>query len=233
MYRLAWAGLITTSCTLTLPAANAARPLATDDAGVLNSAQCEIDTFVERSRVRDEPSYLGGSLQAGCGIGLNTQLSVVGARFDGDPATTHLGLAGKTALIALTDSGPGLTVGYALEWARQSGQPFQLDTGLLIAIATFPFEKDWFAHVNAGWQRTQTPRKNALFWGLAIEREAVADSRVDLMAEAYGAGESSPWFALGARFHVIDQRLSINGSIAIKSGSERETRATIGARFAF
>src|SRR5678816_3807327 len=110
---LAWAVLITTSCTLTLPAANAARPLATDDAGVLNSAECEIDTFVERSRVRDEPSYLGGSLQAGCGIGLSTQLSVVGARFDGDPATTQLGLAGKTALIALTDSGPGLTVGYA------------------------------------------------------------------------------------------------------------------------
>ncbi len=233
MRRLGCAVLITTSCALTLPAANAARPLTTDDAGVLNTAQCELDTFVERSRVQGEPSYLGGSLQAGCGIGLNTQLSVVGARFDGDPSTTHLGLTGKTALIELTESGPGFTIGYAFDWARQSEQPFRLDTGLLIAIATFPFEKNWFGHVNAGWQRTQMPRENALFWGLAIEREAVADSRVDLMAEAYGAGESSPWFALGARFHAIEQRLSINGSIAIKPRSEREARTTIGARLAF
>ena len=233
MRRVGCAALITTSYALTLPAANAARPLTTDDAGVLDSAQCEIDTFVERSRVRGEPSYLGGSLQAGCGIGLNTQLSMVGAGFDGEPATTHLGLTGKTGLIPLTESGPSLTVGYAFEWARHSGQPFRLDTASLIAIASVPFEKNWFAHVNAGWQRTQTPRENALFWGVAIEREAVADSRVDLMAETYGAGESSPWLALGARFHAIDQRLSINGSIAIKSGAERETRATIGARLAF
>jgi hypothetical protein len=105
---------------------------------------------------------------------------------------------------------------------------------LLIAIATFPFEKHWFAHANAGWLRTQDPRGNELFWGVAIEREAVADSRLDLMVETFGTGEGSPWFALGARFHAIDERLSINGSIAIRSGTgERQTLATIGARLAF
>ena len=220
-------------CAWTLPAAHAARPLTTDDAGVLDAGECEIETFVERSRVRGEPSYLGGSVQPGCGIGLNTQLSAIGARVDGEPATTHLGFAGKTALIPLTESGAGLTVGYSFEWSRSSGQSFRSDSGLLIAIATFPLAQDWFAHVNFGWQRIQQPRENMLFWGAAIERESVASTRLDLMAEAYRESDASPWFAVGARYRLIDIRLSINGSIAIKSGSERETRATIGARLAF
>ena len=142
--------------------------------------------------------------------------------------------AGKTAFVAATETRPGFTIGYAFEWARENGESFRSDTGLLTEIATFPFEKNWFVHVNAGWQRTQQPRENSLLCGVAIEREAVADSRLDLMAETYGAGEGSPWFALGARFHVIAERLSINGSIAIQSGgSERQTLTTIGARLAF
>lgn len=196
------------------PAANAARPLVTDDAGILEAGECEIETFVERSRVRGEPAYLGGFVQPGCGIGLRTQLSLIGARTDGAPATTQAGFAGKTALIAPTESGAGLTIGYSVEWSRPNGQSLRSDTGLLIAIATFPLKQNWLAHVNAGWQRIQQSRENTLFWGLAVERESAGDTRLDLMAETYRDGEASPWFAVGARYRAIDQRLSINGSIA-------------------
>ena len=231
---IASAWLIRALCLFGTSAAEAARPLVTDDAGVLDAGDCEIETVVDRVQVRGEPAYLGGLVQSGCGIGQRTQLSLFGARLDGEPPTTHAGFAGKTALIAMTESSAGLAIGYSFEWARQNGQSFRSDSGLLVAIATFPFEKNWFAHINAGWLRTQQPRGNALFWGAAIEREAVADSRLDLMAETYGDGEGSPWLALGARFHAIDQKLSINGSIAIKSGGgERETQVTIGARLTF
>lgn len=172
-------------------------------------------------------------MQPGCGIGLRTQLSLIGARFDGEPAATQVGLTGKTALIALTESSGGLTIGYSFEWSRPNGQSLRSDAGLLIAIATFPFKQHWLAHVHAGWQRTQQPRDNTFFWGVALERESVAGIPLDLMTEAYRDGDPSPWFALGARYRVIDDRVSSNASIAVKSGSERETRATIGARLAF
>lgn len=139
--RIAFSALISAFCVCVLPPADAARPLVTDDAGVLEAGECEIETFIERSRVRGEPAYLGGSVQPGCGIGLRTQLSLIGARFDGDPAATQAGFAGD--------------------------------------------------------------------------------------------GKASPWLAFGARYRAIDNRLSINGSIAVKSGGERQTLATIGARLAF
>lgn len=221
------------TCLSMLITAYAARPLVSDDAGVLDARECEIETYAERSRVSGEPANWGASVQPGCGIGWRTQLSLIAARSDGMPATTRLGVAGKTAIIPLAESSAGLTIGYSFEWSRPSGQSFRSDTGLLIAIATFPFQQGWFAHVNAGWQRTQQLRENTPFWGVAIERESVGHTLLDLMAEAYRDSEASPWFALGARYRVIDQWLSINGSIAIKSGSEREKLATLGARLAF
>ncbi len=139
--RIAFATFITAFCVCVLPPADAARPLVTDDAGVLEAGECEIKTFIERSRVRGEPAYFAGSVQPGCGVGLRTQLSLIGARFDGDPATTQAGFAGKSALVALTESSAGLTIGYAFESSRSNGQSFRSDTGLLIAIATFPFEQ--------------------------------------------------------------------------------------------
>jgi len=178
--RFAFAGLITVFSLCVPSPADAARPLVTDDAGVLEAGECELETFIERSRVRGEPAYFGGSVQPGCGVGLRTQLSLIGARFDGDPATTQAGFAGKTALIALTESRAGLTIGYSFEWSRPNGQSCRSDTGLLIAIATFPFEQNWFAHINAGWRRTQQPREKIFFWGVAIERESVGSTRLDL-----------------------------------------------------
>lgn len=231
--RFAFAFLNGAVCCVGLPDAHAARPLVTDDAGVLRAGECEIETVVERSRVSGEQAYLGGSVQPGCEIGLRTQLSLIGARWDGQPPVTNVGFAGKTALIAPRESRAGLTIGYSIEWSRPNGQSYRSDAGFLILIATLPFERDWSAHINAGWQRAQQPRDSAFVWGLAIERESVGGTRLDLMAETYRDGDASPWVALGARYRVMDNRLSINGSIARKSGGERETLATLGARLAF
>jgi len=224
---LFFSGLAVTS------AAHAARPLVTEDAGILDSGQCEIEMYFERSRVSDEPQYYGGTLQPGCGVGFRTQLSASAARSGGAPSTRQVGFVGKTAIVPLSESSPGLTIGYSFEWSKASGESLRSDGGLLIAVVTLPLAQKWLAHANAGWQRIQEPRDNPFFWALAIERESVGGTRLDLMAETYRDSGRSPWVAIGARYNVIEERLSINASIAARGRSETETLFTLGARIGF
>jgi len=211
----------------------AARPLVTEDAGVLDAGECEIETYLERSRVSGEPDYYGGTVQPGCGLGLRTQLSTIAARSGGTPSTRRVGFVGKTAIVPLSESSPGFTIGYSFEWSKASGESFRSDSGLVIAVLTVPLAQQWLAHANAGWQRIQQPRKNTMFWALAIERESVAGTKLDLMAETYSDSGRSPWLAVGARYTVIEERLSINASFATRGRTDTETLFTLGARIGF
>ena len=214
-------------------AAHAARPLVSEDAGVLDTGECEIESYLERSRPSGEPDYYGGVLQPGCGFGFRTQLSAIAARSGGSPSTHQVGFVGKTMIFPHSESSAGFAIGYSFEWSTARGQSLRSDSGLVIAVLTMPLAQQWFAHANAGWQRIQEPRKNTLFWALAIERESVAGTKLDLMAETYRDGGQSPWLAVGTRYTVIEQRLSINASFAARSKHDTETLATLGARLGF
>ena len=172
-------------------------------------------------------------MQPGCGIGFRTQLSTVAAYSGGEPSSRQVGVVGKTAIVELSESSAGFTIGYSFEWAKASGESFRSDGGYLTAVVTLPLADNWLAHANAGWQRIQQPRRNEVFWGVAIERESVGGTRLDLMAETYRDSGRSPWFAVGARYTVIEERVSVNASVAARSRSDTETLFTVGARIAF
>lgn len=65
-------------------AAHAARPLASDDTGVLDKASCEIEAVLSRDKA-DRTTVTGRSLQLGCGVGARAQvaLAVDQAKEDG------------------------------------------------------------------------------------------------------------------------------------------------------
>ena len=214
-------------------AAHAARPLVTEDAGVLDAGQCEVETYLERSRVSGEPDYYGGVVQPGCGVGFRTQLSAIAARSGGEPSSRGVGVVGKTAIVPLSESSAGFTIGYSFEWAKTKGESLRSDGGAVFAVVTVPLAQQWLAHANAGWQRIQEPRENRFLWALAIERESVADTKLDLMAETYRDGPRSPWVAVGARYNVLEERFSINASIAARGRSDTETLFTLGVRIGF
>ena len=160
-------------------------------------------------------------------------MSASAARSGGAPSTRQVGFVGKTAIVPLSESSPGLTIGYSFEWSKASGESLRSNGGLLIAVVTLPLTQKWLAHANAGWQRIQEPRDNPFFWALAIERESIGGTMLDLMAETYRDSGRSPWVAIGARYNVIEERLSINASIAARGRSETETLLTLGARIGF
>lgn len=55
--------------TLLAGSANAARPFATEDAGVLAGGECEVEAYVAHASARGSASESGWWLQPGCGLG--------------------------------------------------------------------------------------------------------------------------------------------------------------------
>jgi hypothetical protein len=72
-------GLLSTAASVLglVSAAWAGRPLVTEDAGVLNRGECEIENFAGRA---DNPTLNALWAQVGCGTGVNTQLAIGAGR---------------------------------------------------------------------------------------------------------------------------------------------------------
>lgn len=49
--------------------ANAGRPFATEDAGVLVAGECELEAYASRETAGDAPKETGWWVQLGCGLG--------------------------------------------------------------------------------------------------------------------------------------------------------------------
>ena len=56
-------------------AAHSARPLITDDTGVLDRGSCELEAVFSRDKA-DGATVDGNSLQLGCGVGARTQVAL-------------------------------------------------------------------------------------------------------------------------------------------------------------
>ena len=88
-------------------AAQAGRPLQTDDAGVLDRGACEMEAFAARVSIAATRKR---QVQMGCGLGLSTQLALAtgSQRAEGERTQT-VSLAGKTELLQgpAAAAGPG------------------------------------------------------------------------------------------------------------------------------
>lgn len=217
------------------PSAHAGRPLVTEDANVLDRGACELESFAARARERDAPSTRSISVQAGCGIGLDTQLALQAVRTRGGEAGDTLALVGKTALRAPTDDSAGFTIAYALGADRPRDDPgwrrFRAETGTVLGVLTAPLGVATL-HANLGWTRQRSSGTNSTLWAVAVEREQ-ALGPVDLMAETYGDDRSAPWLALAARWAVIPERLMLDASYGVQTASGHPRLVTVGVKFAF
>jgi hypothetical protein len=110
---LAFATLIGVGLTAT---AHAARPLSTDDTGVLDKGNCEAEAVLARDEA-EGVTVRGQGLQLGCGVGGRTQLALAvdQAREDG------LRVRGTTAsakFALLPDDEASWSLSGALLWVR-------------------------------------------------------------------------------------------------------------------
>jgi hypothetical protein len=213
-------------------AAWAGRPLATEDAGVLNRGDCEIESYAGRARGADMPTLNARWAQVGCGTGFNTELAIGAGRekSEGERSPTAA-LTGKTFIRELTDEQAGFTFSYAFSGARQSAGSFGHEATELRGVITVP-RGDWLFHGNLGWERSHETRTTSSIFGLAVERTG-ALGPVDLMAEVFGDDRDAPWVQAGARWAVIPKRLFLDGSWGMQTDSKRSRQITVGLKLAF
>ncbi len=215
-----------------MPAAvHAGRPLATEDAGVLERGACEWESFAASTRAQASPDAQTLSSQVGCGVGASTQLALAAARQANAGARIHVvALAGKSGLIEGTPSTPALTLAWVLAGTRTpSGSLWHEQTALNIVVSQ-PLAGALTGHANLGWTRTRSARQSAATWNLAAEY-ALANG-VDVMAERYGQQHGAPWFGTGLRL-AAGAWLVVDASYARQSGSAKARLATLGAKLVF
>lgn len=223
--------LLAASLILLAGTAQAGRPLATEDADVLERGQCEAEGFVARASASGEPAVRGWTLQGSCGIGASTQLALATSRSRSNGATgSGLLFGGKTGIVPRDGDGLGLTLAWGLVGEKPPGGSMEHELTYLNGVATRALGSGWTGHANLGWLRSESADASSTTWNLAVEK--ALGNGVDLMGEVYGDDRSDTWLGLGVRWSASD-RLSLNASYATQNESPRVRLWTIGFKFAF
>jgi hypothetical protein len=209
----------------------AGRPLATEDADVLDRGECEWESFAARESASGEPSSRTLSTQFGCGVGAMTQASLAYARDRSEgQSSPSWALVGKTALLPREGEGLGLTLAWGLGWQRTPGAGWKHEEAALNLVATRSFADRFTAHANLGWVRTRSDDLNTTTWNAALEW--AAREGLDLMGEVYGDDRTRPWLGLGVRY-AITERVSVDASWSVQNDTPRAKLWTVGFKLGF
>ena len=212
--------------------AQAGRPFATEDAGVLAQKECEWESFAARAKARGESSASAWSTQVGCGVGFKTQLALAFARskFESERANAWA-LSGKTGLIDGGEDGTSVTLAYGAVSAKGPGDgSYRLNTTAINLALTRPLPADWTVHANVGWSRDRPNKLDSTTWAVAAEWAATEQWSVG--AETYGDDRNKPWLGVGARW-TLSKTWSLNASYAVNRETPRASAGSVGFKFAF
>ena len=218
---------------LACDAVQAARPLVTEDAGVLDRGDCEFEGVGSRLSV-DGRTARSGLLQVACGIGIQTQLSGAFAttRIE-DGHSTQAAAGGKTSLRDLTDEQVGVALAYTFIGTRPSGMGWRYDYTALLGVVTVPMRKDLLVHLNLGASRSRIDEETNAIWAVAAEFLQVAHPGLDLVVETFGNQRDPLWLNAGVRYAVVPERFTVNASFGVQGGSGQAKLATIGFKLNF
>lgn len=209
----------------------AGRPLATEDAAVLERGDCEWESFAARATERHSSAVNTLSTQLGCGIGVSTQVALAVQReSSGGQHANALVLGGKTGLVERKDETPGLTLAWGMATAKQPGDSFKRERTALNLVLSQELAKDLTGHINLGRLRHHSAHQSATTWNLAAEY--ALGQGIDVMAETYGQTHAKPALGAGVRFAATD-KLTFDASYTLQSGAAKARLWTLGAKLAF
>ena len=220
--------------------AQAGRPLATEDAGVIDAGGVELESYFSRFSERDEAPVFGRNIQPSVGVGFGTQFGVGfghSTQSGSGGAERQISLSGKTSIKTLTDQDWGLALAYGVSKVRSPSEDdeesprYRYSGAAVNAAFTLP-RGDWNFHANLGWQREHLAHRSLTNWALAAERKN-AVGPVDLALETYGNDQDPAWLGVAARWSVIDERLFLDSSYAMQLSSTRARQWTLGLKLAF
>lgn len=226
--RTAWASLLASLALAVATApAHAGRPLATEDASLMEAGACHVETWLERTA----NGHAFWAMPACNPLGMfELALGGARARSDGGPHSTVGAWQIKTVFEEASENGPGF--GLALAGQRERQGPGSTE---FKAIATWPLRgDDLLLHTNLGWLRERggdlaTPKSRAT-WALALD-QAVGE-RIRVSAESFSAtGQRARW-QLGLSYELVPDHVQIDASLGSAFGRWGSTRTvTLGMVF--
>jgi hypothetical protein len=221
-------------CALLLPAlllsapSQAARPMATDDARIVDAKACQVESWVRRNRHSTEFWALPACNPTG-----GAELTLGGAHQGGsaeDGPARNLGvMQAKTLLKPLETNGWG--VGLSVGLVERLRTPRSGDPYLNLPMSWSLRDDHLFLHANLGWLREheRASQRHRLTWGLATE--AQLHQRAWLIAETFGQQSGKPSFQFGLRLWLIPDRVQVDTTYGSRFGNHRDERwISIGLR---
>lgn len=194
---------------LCAPAAQAGRPMAAEDATILDPQQCQLETWAQHSQTQNE--YWTAPA---CNLGAGWELSAGAGRaygLAGGGQNTLAQLQAKTLLRAPQEDGWGLGLVLASQWSTGPGSSRDLSLNLPLSVQLAGERA--MLHANLGWLRQRSQQQTAgstsrRTWGLALE--LAASERAAFTIETYGSQRAGSYMQLGARYSLIPGRADID-----------------------
>jgi len=185
--------------------ANAARPLNTDDANIVDEKSCQLESWVRSAHgVREFWAI------PGCNFGHEIEWSLGGSKQKDDLAgDSRYALA--QAKIRWKPVQPGswglaTSIGAARTRNDLTGERFY-DKYVNVPL-TFALPSDRFMHLNLGWIHHGDAGKGRLTYG--VGGEIPLGGPVIAVIEAYGERHTPTKYQAGLRFWIVPQRVQID-----------------------
>ncbi|MGZ5073010.1 MAG: hypothetical protein ACXWBL_07725 [Usitatibacter sp.] len=153
--------------------AGAARPMITDDARIVDSKACQVESWIKRNRDSTEFWALPACNPTG-----NVELTFGGARTreNGESAFTDEQVQAKTIFRPLETNGwgVGLAVGTVRHPRREVESGWPGDVYFYVPASFSYLDDKWVVHVNAGVTRLRDEGRNLATWGATSRHGAWA-----------------------------------------------------------
>lgn len=208
--------------------AEAARPLITDDARVVDAKSCQVESWVRMEHGRTELWALPG-----CNFAGDVELTLGGGRLRQQGlAASDLVAQAKALLKPLSANGWGAAVTGGMVQHRPFGGVASVRDVFVNVPLSFSFADDRFVlHTNTGWLHDGALKQHVASWGVGTETQL--SERVGLVAEAFGQVSKSSFYQLGLRFWIVPNRVQIDTTYGKSIGSTHGDQArwfSIGLR---
>ncbi|RBA22929.1 hypothetical protein EV677_1687 [Herminiimonas fonticola] len=186
------------------PVVHAGRPMAVDDAAIINPQGCELETWVQKNQ--SETQYWA---LPSCNISGNFELTLGSVRTVSDQdKQTAIVMQGKTVMKRLDTNGwgAGLVIGNQFDKDKSPAGDIYVNVPV-----SFSYMDDYFlVHVNSGWLHKRDSGRDLMTWGVGSELQVT--ERTGFTSEVYRQDVGKPYYQLGIRHQLIPNRLQIDAS---------------------
>ncbi len=207
-------------------AAQAGRPLSTDDAATIPPGECQMESWYQSADDARE-----AHLAPGCGVGETVEVGLEAIRFS--PATGDryaLGAQLKSVFPGLATAGWQFGAKANAAAARTAaGARWESDTYGATAIATRELTDGLALHLNLGGERRKRDGRDATLYAVALAWSP--SPQVLLFGEVLGDDRSSATRTVGARWWLLSERVGLDLTVGDQAGVSDSRFVTVGLSF--